>query len=167
MTTAANRAAAVSPETAVTVQDYPYGFRLRCTMRVWVEFRKGKGFRYCTQTSNPKKPGLVWNKPKAGTYSRVSMAIAVDANGHLYPAALSEYSDLQEYAAFTAAHGDALNVDAAASLAYYRAVKEAYENKRAELGIDNIYNATPEQVKECKLAYLGIVAAHLAAGTDY
>ena len=100
MTTAAARAAAVSPETAIIVPDYPYGFRLRCKLRVWVEYKAGKGFRYCTQTSNPKKPGEVWNKPKAGTYSRVSMAIGVDPLGRLYPSALTEYSDLDQYAAF-------------------------------------------------------------------
>jgi len=167
MTTAANRAAAVSPETAVTVQDYPYGFRLRCTMRVWVEFRKGKGFRYCTQTSNPKKPGTVWNKPKAGTYSRVSMAIGQTPNGLLFPSSLTEYSDLDQYAAFVAEHGEALSVHAAASLEYFRSVKAAYEAKRAELGVDNIYTTTPENQTALRLCILPVLAAHQKAGTEY
>lgn len=45
-----------SPETASIIDDYPYGFRLRCTMRVWLEYRKGHGYRMMSQTTNPKKP---------------------------------------------------------------------------------------------------------------
>ena len=44
MTTAAARAAAVSPETAIIVPDYPYGFRLRCKLRVWVEYKAGTAY---------------------------------------------------------------------------------------------------------------------------
>ena len=61
-----------SAETAFVIDDYPYGFRLRCQRRVWVEqATKGtyKGFyRFVSQTTNPKKQGTVWNKPHAGTY---------------------------------------------------------------------------------------------------
>lgn len=60
-----------SPETASLMPDSPYGFRLRCQMRVWLESRKGHGYRMMTQTSNPKNAGLVWNKPKASIYSYV------------------------------------------------------------------------------------------------
>jgi hypothetical protein len=28
-----------SPETAYLVEDYPYGFRLRCQIRYWLEYR--------------------------------------------------------------------------------------------------------------------------------
>lgn len=167
MFTSAQLAAAVSPETAVVIQDYPYGYTLRCKMRVWVEFKKGKGFRYCTQTTNPKAAGETWNKPKAGTYSRVSMAIAQDDNGHLNPVALSEYSDLPEYEKFTADHGANLSEPAAASLTFYHDVKRAYKAACAERGIVNIYDATPDQQRAVKLAYLPVIAAHVKAGTDY
>jgi hypothetical protein len=53
-----------SPETAYVVNDYPYGYTLRCTIRYWLEYQPKKGFRLWSQTSNPKRPGLVWNKPK-------------------------------------------------------------------------------------------------------
>lgn len=45
-----------SPETAYIVEDYPYSFRLRCQMRVWLEYKKRHGYRMVTQTSNPRKP---------------------------------------------------------------------------------------------------------------
>ena len=61
----------VSQETAYVVEDYPYGFTLRCQIRFWIETNGKKGSRVVSQTSNPKRPGLVWNKPKASTYSAV------------------------------------------------------------------------------------------------
>ena len=30
-------------DTAFVVNDYPYGFRLRCKIRYWLEYAKGKG----------------------------------------------------------------------------------------------------------------------------
>jgi len=32
-------------ETAYLVDDYPYGFRLRCKIRYWLEYKRGQGFR--------------------------------------------------------------------------------------------------------------------------
>jgi hypothetical protein len=89
----------VSPETAYVVEDYPYGFRLRCQMRYWVEFHAKKGFRLWMQSSNPKRPGT-WNKPKAGTYSKFGAALYLDTEGHVKCAGLSEYSNVEECEAF-------------------------------------------------------------------
>src|SRR5437879_4527220 len=60
-------------ETAYVVDDYPYGFRLRCKIRYWLEYKAKMGFRLCSQTTNPKKPGEVWNKPKCSTYSTLGV----------------------------------------------------------------------------------------------
>lgn len=51
----------------VTVKDWPYGFRLKCNMKLSIEFHKTKGFRSVTQSSDSKKGG--WNNPKKSTYS--------------------------------------------------------------------------------------------------
>ncbi len=58
----------VSPETAYVVDDYPYGFRLRCRIRYWLEFKPKKGWRFCTQTTNPKLSYEKWNAVKCSTY---------------------------------------------------------------------------------------------------
>lgn len=71
-----------SAETAFVIPDYPYGFRLRCQKRVWIE-RNKKGCRLVEQTSNPKKTALVWNKPKAGTYSLLLVLGMERASGFL------------------------------------------------------------------------------------
>src|SRR5215475_9411123 len=81
-----------SPETAYLVDDYPYGYTLRCKIRYWLEFKPGKGFRFVSQTTNPKK-GHVWNKPKASTYCRFGGCMFLDEKGHVHWAGLSEYSD--------------------------------------------------------------------------
>jgi len=98
-----------SQETAYLVEDYPYGFRLRCQIRFWIETNKN-GSRVVSQTSNPKKPGLVWNKPKASTYTPLRV-LFIDENGHVVNEALSFYADSAKIAAFEAAFGEALTSD--------------------------------------------------------
>ena len=73
----------VSPETAYVVDDYPYGFRLRCKIRYWLETHKRLGVRMVSQTSNPKVAGLVWNKPKASTYCKFAGAMYLDFENHV------------------------------------------------------------------------------------
>jgi hypothetical protein len=69
-----------TPETAYKVENYPYGFSARTTLRAWIETNKGKQ-RYCTQTLNPKTHE--WNKPKYSTYSDIMLMYLRDENGHL------------------------------------------------------------------------------------
>jgi len=74
----------VSPETAAVVADYPYGFRARCKIRYWLEYKPRRGFRFCSQTTNPMKPGEVWNKPKLGVYCFGPVVLTRDSeNGHV------------------------------------------------------------------------------------
>jgi hypothetical protein len=86
-----------SPETAYVVDDYPYGFRLRCKIRYWVEFKAGKGYRFCSQTTNPKIADReVWNKPKASTYALVAACMFLDSSDHVEWSALTEYSEAEK-----------------------------------------------------------------------
>lgn len=88
-----------SPQTPYVIADYPYGFKLRCALAVWVETRPGFGERIVRQTSNPRRPGI-WNKPKAGRYAPVRL-LALDDTGRLVdltpnvhdPAALAAWED--------------------------------------------------------------------------
>jgi hypothetical protein len=73
----------VSPESAYVVDDYPYGFRLRCKIRYWLEYAPRKGFRFVSQTTNPKAAGEVWNKPKASTYASIAGAMFLDDSNHV------------------------------------------------------------------------------------
>jgi hypothetical protein len=94
-----------SPDTAYVVDDYPYGFRLRCKIRYWIETTK-HGSRVVSQTTNPKR-GDVWNKPKASTYTDLRV-LFLDENGHVANNGLTLWADTEKIAAFEAAYGEAL-----------------------------------------------------------
>lgn len=89
-----------SPETACLILDYPYGFRLRCQMRVWVEHRPKMGYRVVTQTSNPKR-GDTWNAPKTGNYAR-AIALYLDENGHVQNESLTPWAEKEKVESFKA-----------------------------------------------------------------
>lgn len=120
----------ISPETAYVVADYPYGFRLRCSIRYWIEYKAKKGFRFVSQTSNPKAAGLVWNKPKASTYSMFGGAMFLDDNGHVQWEGLSEYSSGAEAKAWTETYGAAVPEAGRAIHNKWVAAKVAYDAAR-------------------------------------
>ena len=125
----------ISPETAYVVEDYPYGFRLRCKIRYWIEFKPKKGFRFVSQTTNPKRPGEVWNKPKASTYSMFGGAMYLDENEHVQFAGLNEYSDGAEAKRFQETYGEAVPEVGRVLLNKWVAAKVAYDaNKGEKLG---------------------------------
>lgn len=90
----------VSPETAYQVDDYPYGFKLRCKIRYWIEYKPGTGFRFMSQTTNPKLDFERWNKPKASTYVELGMCLYLDAAGHVQHEAVSAYSKAESLQLF-------------------------------------------------------------------
>lgn len=121
----------VSPETAYVVDDYPYGFRLRCKIRYWLEYNAKRGFRFVSQTTNPKRPGEVWNKPKASTYMRFGAAMFVNEDdGHVGWAGLGEYSNGAEAKAWQDKYGEAVPEAGRQRLAKWVAAKLAYDSNR-------------------------------------
>ena len=118
-----------SPETAYVVADYPYGFKLRCSIRYWIEFHPKRGFRFVSQTTNPKR-GNTWNKPKASTYCRFGGAMYLDENEHVQWAGLSEYCSGAEAAAFAEKYGEAVPEAGKSLLAKWVAAKVAYDANR-------------------------------------
>jgi len=79
-----------SPETALLVEDYPYGRSLRCKIRYWLDVHPRKGTRFVSQTTNPKREGEFWNKPHASTYNPFG-AMFKDEKGHVHWHGLSGY----------------------------------------------------------------------------
>ena len=86
----------ISPETAYICADYPYGFRLRCKIRYWLDSSPNKGTRLVSQTTNPKVSGEIWNKPKASTYCRFGGTMFLDENNHVSWTGCHEYMDYSE-----------------------------------------------------------------------
>ena len=116
-----------SPETAYVVDDYPYGFRLRCKIRYWLEYKPPLGFRLVSQTTNPKRPGEVWNKPKASTYYKFGGAMFLDENDHVQWSGLSEYSSGAEAKAWQEKYGEGVPEAGRSILAKWTAAKLAYD----------------------------------------
>jgi hypothetical protein len=119
-----------SPATAFVVADYPYGFTLRCKIRYWLDYAPKRGFRLVSQTSNPKRPGEVWNKPKASTYCRFGGCMYLDDSGHVQWSGLSEYCDGKEAAAWQATYGDGVPEAGVELLRRWVAAKVAYDANR-------------------------------------
>ena len=117
-----------TPETAYVVDDYPYGFRLRCKIRYWLDFRPGSGFgfRLVSQTTNPKRSGEVWNKPKASTYCMLAI-MGLDESKHVTWTGCNtfQFDELREFANF---YGDSFDSN---QKAVYEAAQAAYDRYQA------------------------------------
>jgi len=80
-----------SPDTAYLVADYPYGRKVRCRIRYWLESDPKRGFRFVSQTEHPTR--LTWNAPKKSTYALLAAAMFLDDAGHVQWTSIHEYSD--------------------------------------------------------------------------
>jgi hypothetical protein len=94
-----------SEATAYLVEDYPYGFTLRSQIRYWLEHKPKKGWRFVSQTKNPKTGR--WNKPKASTYTDWGAAMFLDEKGHVAWTGIGPYSDEKAILAFVQAFPEA------------------------------------------------------------
>jgi len=118
-----------SPETAYVVDDYPYGFRLRCKMRYWLEYNPKRGFRLWSQTTNPTR-GDTWNKAKASTYMRFGGCMFLNDDGHVQWSGLSEYSNGTEAQAWRETYGAGVPEAGRGILNKWVAAKLAYDGAR-------------------------------------
>ena len=94
-----------SEATAYLVDDYPYGYNVRTSIRYWLEHKPKKGWRFVSQTLNPKTDR--WNKPKASTYSDWGAAMFLDDKGHVQWTGIGPYSDEKQFLSFVEAFPDA------------------------------------------------------------
>lgn len=121
----------ISPDTAYVVDDYPYGYRLRCTIRYWLEVHPKHGTRMMAQTTNPKR-GNVWNKPKASTYARFGGALYLDADNHVQWSGLSEYTDGAQAKAWAEQFGAGVPAAGRELMQRWVAAKLAYDARPAD-----------------------------------
>ncbi len=87
-----------SPETSYFVADYPYGFQERTQIRYWLEHKPKKGWRWVSQTKNPKSGS--WNKPKQSTYADLGAAMYLDPQGHVQWIGVGAYSKAEDILRF-------------------------------------------------------------------
>ncbi len=119
-----------SPETAYVVNDYPYGFRLRCKIRYWLECSPKKGFRLCSQTTNPKVEGReVWNAPKKSTYSMLGV-MGLNDEGHVTWTGCSIY-DFDKLEEFGKEYASSFDKDQQAVFDLATKAYKRYQEKKA------------------------------------
>ena len=110
--------------TAYVVDDYPYGFKLRTQIRYWLESDKKKGFRFVSQTMNPKTGR--WNAAKKSTYATFGGCMYLDENGHVQWGGVTEYSDAKKFLEFITDFPEAdftlIKDFCAAKLHYYKKI---------------------------------------------
>lgn len=122
-----------SEETAYVVNDYPYGFVLRCKIRYWLEYNPKHGYRLCSQTTNPRRPSEVWNKPKKSTYAPLGV-MGLDSKGHVQWTGLSMYSLTgDEVDGFGARYAARFDAQQAKTYAAILRVRENYKKLHPEL----------------------------------
>lgn len=121
----------VSPETAFVIDDYPYGFRLRCKIRYWLEHHPKHGTRLWSQTTNPKIAGAeVWNKPKCSTYAYIAGAMYLNEQGHVEWSGLSEYSTAKSSEEWLNTYKEGLTPEVLARVENWVDKKKKYEQLR-------------------------------------
>jgi len=132
----------ISPETAYVVDDYPYGFRLRCKIRYWLDWHPKRGARFVSQTTNPKKPGEAWNKPKASSYCRFGGWMYLDDQQHAAWNGLTEYNDVKELVTCRELYAHTMPEDAQRTLKAWITHKLAYEQSKLEGAIKCVMTTT-------------------------
>lgn len=112
-------------DSAILVDDYPYGRRVRTQIRYWIETTKN-GDRFCSQTLNPKTGR--WNKPKKSTYSPVGVIFIEDETGYVRWVSVTHYSNDEWLAHFIAITEGNLSDAQKRQLAGIIGTKRAMEN---------------------------------------
>jgi hypothetical protein len=94
---------AVDFDTAIEVDNYPWGFRLKTKVRYWIE-SNNKGDRFVKQTLNPKTNE--WCKPKKSTYSNVMVMTRKQENDKTFISyeQISNFSNIKEVSLFENIH---------------------------------------------------------------
>lgn len=87
-----------SEATAYLVDGYPYGYREKTQIRYWLEHKPKKGWRFVSQTKNPKTGS--WNQPKPSTYADWGAAMYLDDQGHVQWTGVGQYSSSQDFLSF-------------------------------------------------------------------
>lgn len=85
-----------------------------------------------SQTTNPKRPGMIWNKPKASTYAKFGGAMYLDGNGHVQWSGLSEYNNGKEAAEWRDTFGAGVPEAGRAIMNKWVAAKIAYDANRTK-----------------------------------
>lgn len=144
-----------SQETAYVVEDYPWGFRSRTTIRYWIESKNAKngGQRFGRQTINPKTGK--WCAPKYSTYSPL-MVMFLDENNHVKYYCCRHNDGEESVNRFKEKHlpflTDFQKEQLKEILAYERVMQHVtFEFKASPIGPVSLFSNDPEEVAKREL----------------
>lgn len=142
----------ISPETAYIVNDYPWGFRLRTTIRYWIESKAAKngGQRFASQTINPKTGK--WCAPKYSTYSPI-IIMYLDEKKHVHTCGLHHNCEDEYIDQFVKTHIANMTEFQKDQLRQILAFKEvmkhvSFEIKACPIGPVSLLSQDPEDVEK-------------------
>tara|TARA_R100001443_G_scaffold107278_1_gene117047 strand:- start:244 stop:786 length:543 start_codon:yes stop_codon:yes gene_type:complete len=118
---------AVDFDTAIEVNNYPWGFRLKTKVKYWIE-SNNKGDRLIKQTLNPKTNE--WCKPKKSTYSEVMVMTSKRENDKTFISyeQISMYSNIKEVSLFENTHKNHLTNRQRENICMMKSMHGAYED---------------------------------------
>ncbi len=140
-------------ETARVIEDYPWGFRLRTTIRYWVETKPKHGQRFCSQTVNPKTGK--WCAPKYSTYSPL-LIMFLDENEYVKWTSLGHNSEEETILKFKETHLDNLSQYQKETLKEIMAYAEVMKHvtftvKTSPIVPVSLFSRDPEEIEKRKL----------------
>tara|TARA_R100001510_G_C7635790_1_gene193963 strand:+ start:794 stop:1324 length:531 start_codon:yes stop_codon:yes gene_type:complete len=130
-------------DSAVEIDNYPWGFRLRTKVRYWIETTK-RGDRFVKQTLNPKTDK--WCKPKKSTYSAVLVMTKTVEGDKTFIRSVGidiPYSSAEIVCGFENEHKDKLSQDQIAKICEAKAIHAV--NEFVEVEIVKTTNLTKEE----------------------
>jgi len=136
---------AVDFDTAIEVNNYPWGFRLKTKVRYWIE-SNNKGDRFIKRTLNPKTNE--WCNPKKSTYSSVMVMTSKEEEDKTFISyeSISNFSDIKEVSLFENTHKNHLTDRQLKQICKLKSFHGAYEDMKVE--IVNTSMMTEEEKKD-------------------
>lgn len=142
-------------DNAYVVDDYPYG-SLRTKIRFWLEKSPSKGFRFVSQTLNPKTGK--WNAPKPSTYAKIGGQMFLDDKNHVVWNSITEYTsatDVEDFLKdFPQTDKAILKKWVPMKVAYYKKLVELNEKGLSGWAMNGQPVPLTDQDKESNLAQL-------------
>lgn len=137
--------------TAYLVEDYPYGFRERTSIRYWLE-TTSHGDRLLSQTLNPKTGR--WNKPKKSVYMDVA-CMFLNADGHVKHTGIGVHANDEWLAKFLEVMEGRMTPAQKTKLAGILGMRRAFEGITFTVVANGVF--TPAEAKD-----QARIEAHLA-----
>ena len=123
---------AVDFDTAIEVDNYPWGFRLKTKVKYWIE-SNNRGDRFIKQTLNPKTDE--WCNPKKSTYSEVMIMTTEEKENKTFVHydSVSSFSKIEEISLFENTHKEHLTDRQLKQICKLKSFHGAYEDVKVNI----------------------------------